>query len=166
MNSHISLEDIEDTPEFLEYTEQLSHNKNITWEFIKKHLDKSWNWVQLSLNSNITWDTIKNNKTCPWSPVGVSSNPNITWDIITNNPEFPWKLDRLPHNTNITWKIVRDNKLPLSDSQVADEEDDWDYWDYRIVSLLTEDLTWKDVIENPDFPWSFFALSGNKFGKK
>jgi hypothetical protein len=174
MNPNISLEDIENTPKFLEYTRSLSSNKNITWEFIKKHLDKPWNWYVVSNNHNITWNMIKNiripvkdlcvedhldapdENISPWYAAGVSYNPNITWEIIIANPEFPWDFDHFSCNPNFTWKIVRDNKPFLSRG---------DYRDYNCTSLYTRDLTWKDVIDNPDFPWYFSSLSANTFGK-
>jgi hypothetical protein len=172
-NSYIFLKDIENIPEFLEYTEYLSRNKNITWEFVKKHLDKPWNWVSISQNSNITWEIIKNTRilprnvcagpcdrsvtdnTSPWATIGVSSNPNITWDIVIANPEFPWEIESLSYNPNITWKNVRDDNL------LHGKRD----WNYSFVSFNTKDLTWKDVIDNPDFPWDFSGLSSNTFGK-
>jgi hypothetical protein len=179
INPYISLEDIENTPEFLEHVWKLSHNKNITWEFVKKNLDKIWNWIAISCNRNITWDVIKNTKisiddlhsegkyylindeTSPLITIGASSNPNITWDIVISNPEFPWDFISLSTNPNITWKIVRDNPTTFS----SNKEESVKKFLYLCVSKFTEDLTWKDVIDNPDFPWDFLGLSSNTFGK-
>jgi hypothetical protein len=55
----------------------------------------------------------------------------------------------------MTWKILRDSNLLPGRSG----------WYYSLISYNTKDLTWKDVIENPDFPWHFWGLSGNTFGK-
>ena len=62
--------------------DELSHNPNITWEFIQAHPEiKWWNWHCLSSNE------------CE-----LLNIPNLTWDIVKNNPNEKWNWHCLSSN--------------------------------------------------------------------
>ena len=67
----------------------LSSHPNVTWEFIKQHIDLNWNWYLMLFNPNITLEIIESNPSIPWNLNGVLCNPNIKSIDDTNNIEKP-----------------------------------------------------------------------------
>ena len=73
----------------------MSWNKNITWDFIQKNLDKWWDWRGICCNHNITMEN-------------VDANVDEQWDW--------WGICRLPFNYDKEVyikkrKFVQDNLL-------------------------------------------------------
>jgi hypothetical protein len=116
----------------------LSENPNITWDYVRAHLDKDWDFSGLSGNPSITWEIIKNNPTYPWDEYCLSFNPNITWEIVQANPDYPWQYTQLSKNPNITWDIVKNNL-----------EKDW----YFPWLSQNRNFTPEIVKENPGHNW-------------
>nr|WIE95304.1 hypothetical protein [Microctonus hyperodae filamentous virus] len=126
----------------------LSFNYNITWELIKKTLDKPWNWDELSRHPNITWEIIVQYDTLPWDWTKVSRNPNITWAIVLDNPQYNWNYDvMISYNPNITWTIIENN------SHIK--------WNKSLFSKNVN-ITLEILQKNPDVQWNFSWLSSNR----
>ena len=72
----------------------LSSNPNITPEFIEKHIDKNWYWgaYGLSSNPNITPEFIEKHidKNWHWGAYGLSSNPIITQQFVKDHIDKKW----------------------------------------------------------------------------
>ena len=67
-------------------------------EFIEKHPEKPWDWVDISRNPNITMEFIEKHPEKDWNWYWISRNPNITMDIIEKHPEKPWNWDGISKN--------------------------------------------------------------------
>lgn len=87
----------------------VSENPNITQEIINNNPTKNWNYSYMSNNSNITFDFVKQHIDKPWDWRWLSQNPNITWDIIKQNPCYLRDYIYISHNPNLTWEIVHNN---------------------------------------------------------
>jgi hypothetical protein len=58
----------------------LSQNLDLSFEFIKKNIDKfirSGNWFFLSINNNLTYELLNNNRNLPWNWGALSVNDNM-----------------------------------------------------------------------------------------
>ena len=123
-----------------------SANPNITWDIIKQHPDKDWDFFWLSQNPAITWDIVQNNPNPlgkEWNVFCLSCNPNITWEIVQNNPNplgGEWSYGNLSNNPNITWEIVR-----------ANPDKDWNF---------------APLSANPNITWDIVQVNPNPLGKK
>ena len=88
--------------------ELLSSNENVSWEFIKRHIRKPWNWNLLSSNPYIPLEEFfKRHDVINWK--FLSSNPTVNWNIIQKYPEKPWNKRWFSFNPNVTCKIVEEN---------------------------------------------------------
>lgn len=113
----------------------MSFNKNLTFEFIREHINLDWsiyNLLAVSDQYNITTDQI------------VSLLPNKKWNVSYNhiskyniplwfieaNIEKNWNLDSLiKYNKNITWEFIqKHNNLP------------WNYFYIQSAPFMTLDL--------------------------
>ena len=136
--------------------DELSSNRNVTWDFIKKNFDRKWNYSALSSNPNITWDIIKANPSLPWSYYsGLINNPNITFNIIKDNPDkFPSYIFTGAYNDmgnisrlkSLTWDTIKANPDIL--------------WHYENLSN-NPNITWDIIKANFDKPWDYVGLSFN-----
>jgi hypothetical protein len=110
LNPNITLDIIYDNPDrpwnFTALSTALSTTQIITYDFIKAHIDKNWNFAMLSNMHCVTWDIVQEHPDKPWSYAALSRNPNITLDIVRTNPDKPWNYISLSRNPNITWDIV------------------------------------------------------------
>jgi hypothetical protein len=102
MNSAMTLEIIENYPDFPWDYEYISANPNLTIEFIRKHPNANWNWSWISYNENITMDVIENNPDLPWNTHCISKNPNLTFDMILSHPDYEWNWCEICGNMKIT----------------------------------------------------------------
>lgn len=112
-----------------------SNNKNITIDFITKHMEKGniMDLFKVSLNPEIKPDDVRNNPDLPWEfYLGgfsynpsidiefvkefkdrlcfqeVSANPGITMEDIRNNPDLPWEWLDVSINPNLTIDFVKE----------------------------------------------------------
>jgi hypothetical protein len=84
--------------------DDVSNNSNIDLDFIKKHLDKDWNWSILSSHEAITMDDIRSNPDMNWINRRVPYNPNIDLEFIKNQgDEYISHLLDLSH---VMWDII------------------------------------------------------------
>lgn len=108
-----SLSDIENNIESFSNGDwiHLSKNKNLTMEFVEKHLDKLWCWGELSGCLPLTIEFVErhfNNRSWNFGSRGFSSNPSITLEFIDHFPSKNWDygLCGLSNNLNITEEFV------------------------------------------------------------
>lgn len=145
------------------YESDISLNANVTWEIVKAHPEKRWNYEKMSRNPNITWEIIQSNPDKPWSIKEFSKNPNVTWELIRDNPDLPWDfygtmshmkflpedlpeilagekygftIQFLSENPNLTWDIVK-----------ANPEIEWDYH----TMTVNPNITWEIMQTNSEF---------------
>lgn len=124
----------------------LSSNPNISLDFIRKNLDKPWNWDKLLYNPNITWESIKEfNKLDYWY---LSCIPIVTWDIVksSSNLGINWDFYLLSRNPNISWEIINENIF--------------EPWDWFQLSKHPN-ITFEDILTNLDAPWNWSGVSLN-----
>lgn len=113
----------------------LSLNPNITIAFLRKHIDKFWQWDRLVLNPNIKIQEIIDNPDLGWGPnANWWDNPNVLmsdlmkhnitdsqkWKVVSRSPyttlkqikknmDYPWCWDNVSLNPNIHMKFVIHN---------------------------------------------------------
>lgn len=85
----------------------LSANPNLPIAYVKKHLDKSWNYHTISINASIT--DIVTYRELPWDGHGLSMNSNITFDFVQANANIAWDASALLSNSAIVEKHITDN---------------------------------------------------------
>jgi len=68
-----------------------SRNICINISFVKKHIDKDWNWSMLSSSSAIKLEDIIENINLPWNWKAISLNPNMNLEFFK---KFEEKLDK------------------------------------------------------------------------
>ena len=137
---------------------ELSENENLTLEIVKENLDKKWNYNSLLMNESFTWEDIqfiyeyKNMKKYFFSDTYISLNPNITLDIVFNNPTYNWEYIYIIQNKNIKLDDVK-KYLPILEKK-----------NNFIIDFLSinENITWEQVIQNPQIKWSYDLLTSNK----
>lgn len=151
-----------------------SSNPNLTWDIVLDNPDFKWNYYALSGNKNITWDIYDNNNTHKWNCYILVNNPNIDWNIMQNKyKKFYYFMHNVSSNPNITWKIIKDNPDVLGNR--------WK-WNYHFLICnpnitfeiiqnylkkyildgssisLNPNLTWDNIINNPDIKWDFNVI--------
>jgi len=137
---------------------ELSENENLTLEIVKENLDKKWNYNSLLMNESFTWEDIQfiyeyqNMKKYFFSDTYISLNPNITLDIVFNNPTYNWEYIYIIQNKNINLDDVK-KYLPILEKK-----------NNFIIDFLSinENITWEQVIQNPQIKWSYDLLTCNK----
>jgi hypothetical protein len=88
----------------------MSKNETLNIEFVKKNLDKDWNWSYLS--KNIKLEDIINNQELPWDYKWVSRNKTLSFKYILQNMDKKWDWRSIFNNNGIknefTQKLVND----------------------------------------------------------
>jgi hypothetical protein len=141
----------------------------LTLEFVKAHIDESWNWSKLATHKCITPEFILEHHDLPWDPFTVSLNPNLTyetvcalskykglinWGLISKhacitmdhikNFNHPWSYYNLSANPNLTFEFVLAN--PNKN------------WDISIISMKFA----SDKTLDTQFSWNWFYVSCSK----
>jgi len=158
----------------------MSQNINLTWEYVREHLDYDWDWDELSANPMLTWDIIRDNPDLKWNWRRISKRHDIPaeviqdclnksscspdpsekqhspldWILRTSNPELAWEKvrPRVITPDNITTTIRHD----LTWDMIRYVPEIWRY--YEIFSV-NPNITWEKVRSNPWYPWDFRLLS-------
>jgi hypothetical protein len=81
-------------------------------DFINKYPDKPWEWHYLSHNPNLTIDFIKKNPDIDdnkWNWYFISENPNISMSDIESNPDQKWRWGSISKNPSITIEFIEKN---------------------------------------------------------
>lgn len=96
----------------------LSGNVNfpVDVKFIRKNINRFWNWRNLTRHPNITLKDIYDNMDLPWYLKSVFHNPNIDFTLLHKiTPNIDW--EKLSRNKAITVDIIKANPyLPWSES--------------------------------------------------
>ncbi len=133
--------------------EALSHNPNITAQFIVNNNHLTWDWLQILGGSydienvmQICPDLLNNFSSVNWGY--LSNNENITMDIIVRYKDAAWNWCELSEHSAIIAAIMRGESPP-------DKIKLWDWFhiSYRVVI--------EDVLRWPTFPWNWESLSKN-----
>jgi hypothetical protein len=142
--SSLTFEIIENYPDIKWDYFILTSNINIPIDFIKKNLDKNFNWYHLSLTVDI--ETIFENIELPWKYIYISKNSNLReHHIIKYKDKINWDWNSLLLNGNISIDFIMDHKEN----------------DYQIeYGLIYSCLTSKFISSNINKPfWNFNELS-------
>jgi hypothetical protein len=147
----------------------ISHNPNLTIEFIKENIDNyEWDWDAISEHKNMTMDIIKQNFGLPWDTDGMSRNPNLTVNFIKEHPHLNWNYTSIMLNDGITFTDVINNPdlpfvlkwLPCKNIPVeyiaTNPNPEWDWYH------LTKWKSISDIIKNPNITWNYVAVSQKK----
>lgn len=132
---------------------KLSENNNITLDIVKENLHQNWNYDILMMNKSFTWEDIKflilRNISHNYY---TTFNPNITLDIAFNNSQYDWTYSLILKNKNVA---LDDVKKYLPELQKKNN--------FFIDFLsLNENITWEQVIQNPQIKWHYDLLTSNK----
>jgi hypothetical protein len=138
-----------------QYLNVLCTNPNLTMDMIELYPNLPWEYKNLIRSKNLTWNFINKHLHAFDSKI-VSSHPNITWDIVKNNPSYPWDYYYLLFNENITWDIIIKNK---SRPWALDLLFYWDYMGPFKLDKFKESLTIDHVLQLLYRPWNFMELS-------
>ena len=95
----------------------------------------------VSERRDLTWDIIQKYPVLYNYPKGISRVAPL--DYIIDHPEQTWDFDIISSRKDLTIEFIKHFKNQLNQSEIA----------YNI--------NLKDVIENPDLPWNYDALSWN-----
>lgn len=148
----------------------LSHNQNVTLDFVLKHPKIRWIWNSLSSNSRILKDiTLSDfNKVTNWNWFKLNHNANLPIEIIKANLNKPldWILissksswNDIIQNLHLPWSWKHVSSNPTLDINILKEYPKLD-WSWK---RLTENpsFTWCEIMNNLDLPWKFSRLHLN-----
>ena len=157
----------------------LSASTCIDMDFVAENKDKPWCWIILSDNPRLTYEFVSQNRDIPWISYFVSRNVSLTIEIIRKDKHFPWDWRTLSENKSFTYEMIMDNSdLPwnmyglclnpnLSHDQLVQinarvYKIPRDYSRVMYFALANNpQLTFEDIIRNPDKPWCFEHLCRN-----
>ena len=84
------------------YWNNISRYPHLTTKFIKKNIDKNWDWKRISGYNNITIEMIQ--EIDKWDWAFFSSNVNLTTEIFEKFPDKPWDLNGILMNKGLRTK--------------------------------------------------------------
>jgi len=89
--------------------QSLSKNTNLNMAFIKKYIDKPWNWKSISENECIKLNDIENNLNLKWRWDFISSNPNLNIAFIKKYYNKNWNWEKISYNAGINMTDIENN---------------------------------------------------------
>jgi hypothetical protein len=106
------------------YYKILSKNKNISFAYVLKNLDRGWDWDDVYQTKTIDWnlltEPVKIEKYAPLAILEkfhtrlnyseVSYNPNLTLYFITKHINERWDWKALTKHPAVTWEFIEKNK--------------------------------------------------------
>lgn len=148
---------------------EISFNKNITWEIVSEYPNFDWDYHQLTSNKNITPQIIqeKIHLKWDWSSSKFDHIPpqilfercaqctpnkiikrlgNVPWEYIIKNQKYSWDYAYLLKTKKISIDIIIDHP-----------EISWDFKSLSQNSCITPEM----ILAHPNLPWSFQELSRN-----
>jgi hypothetical protein len=160
----------------------LSSNSQITFDFIKAHPEKPWNFGSfgVSCNPNFTPEMILENihdERLSWGYTGISRNPSITIDLIEKTPDkwWIWGQEGLSQHPAMTldyvleidadahpkkrweWGAYGLSRNPCITPEYA-EETPYRKWEWGISGFSRNPSVSPDYIEDhPEKPWYWGA---------
>lgn len=160
--------------------ELFSFNRAIPFEYIKKNLDKPWNWNILSRKRNITFKDVLDTIDQPWHFGLLSENRSITLQDVLEHPEFSWNWTTLSLCQKTLCKTPRDTSIFNIVSMNPDKPWSWlilsTHQSIKIEFILkfpnkpwhwqglsqNESISFQDILDNPDLPWDWNYVSLNQ----
>jgi hypothetical protein len=139
-NVLITMDIIENHPDFGWDWEQVSGNPNLTLDMMKRHPDEDWNFKNLSCNPGLTIEMINEYPNGYWKWRHISSNPAITMNIVESHPELPWNWNSMSTNPNLTIDMVKRHL-----------DSEWDWYSLSLHSNITID----NMIDNLGAKWKW-----------
>jgi hypothetical protein len=134
--------------------------KNFFRNIINKKYDEDLNLEKLILNPNVNWNFIKKYLYHPQGSQIISGNPHITGKILKYNSSI--ELDMYyTHNPNIKIGVDLDisdfpfdlySQNPYINIEIIKKYKN-ESWDWVELSQ-NKGITWKDMEDNPELPWS------------
>jgi hypothetical protein len=122
-----------------------SANRNLTFEFVKKHSSFDWNMKFLSNNLSISLETINSHPSWKWNYGLMSGRNDISMNYVLRNMDKPWSWYRLSIVVPIKNIVARI---------------DWYPWNWRYVSA-NPTLTIDVVLMYPYIDWDWYEISRN-----
>ena len=148
----------------------LHRHPNLNWDFVKKHLDKDWNWPNLVERDFIHWEHIVQS---PYLYNVSYLSFNITPKIIKeyNLDELPgFSYTVLSANKHLTWDFIFENfnemnlylisMHPVVTWEIICEHPDLN-WNWVGISR-NPNITFDIIIKNPEKPWAWWYVGANK----
>jgi hypothetical protein len=83
--------------------------RNISVDFIAKHLDFDWDWDWLSMNSDLDIHDIVEHYRLPWNYRKIMDRNDLTIEVIRSNPHVPWNWSTLTMMRSISCQDILDN---------------------------------------------------------
>ena len=161
----------------------LSANPKITWDDVKNNPKLGWNYRTLSANQNITWNIIKENKTY-WNYNSTDNEESNSRENVEYIIEWDYK-HYLLYNPNCTWTDFKDMLKTLKKIRGSIHRFLHEYiheilkQPYITLTIVKKNpklfpanklhylswnpnITWNDVVNNPDIRWNYLPLSQNQ----
>ena len=88
----------------------ISASEKISMEFIQNNPQYNWNWHMVSENPNLTIQFILANLDKPFCWETISQNNSITIDDVIKHPELSWNYYKLSKNRHLTMEFVLKNQ--------------------------------------------------------
>lgn len=136
----------------LRYINCVGHNKQLTIEYILKHVNDNLNWNHVSQNSTIKLEDIEQHFYLPWRLEYLSRNKNMTFKFVSEHLERRYFIDETKFIA-----VKPDNSISFLFNLI-------DKWDW-VKLAANPGITSEDIINNPTFPWDhwYFTLNPNCF---
>ena len=127
-NVLVTMDIIENHPDFGWDWGRVSANPNLTLDVMKRHPDKEWNFRNLSSNPGLTIEMVKEYPNASWIWWCISSNAAVTMDIVEFHLALPWDWSSMSTNPNLTIDMVKRHL-----------DFDWDWYSLSVNSNITID---------------------------
>jgi hypothetical protein len=149
----------------------LSHNPNLTKEFVNKHIDKQWNLndVNMVQNNDYCLTRIKENPNGDWEWYLKEKNAKKIMEMIDEDPDKEWNWHYISANTGIlfsfiekyihknwNWSFVSSSKY-LTIEKIEQYPDKYWSWDY--ISQNQWITTIETIQKFPNKPWNWTFVS-------
>lgn len=176
-NENISLKDIDDNPQFPWDYKNMSCRTDLTHEFVKKNIDKNWDYMMLSEREDL-WDDINKNAQnyCVYSAI---HNPRITLEFIERHLDLylqqDWYLNEIARMKIVTQEFIekhieifKKTSIALNPNVTPEflKKHNFDIvHDMYISSVYSEynpSVTPEMVRKHPDVLWNWDKLSARE----
>lgn len=142
--------------------------RDITWDIVENN-PAIWDYTALSFAPCVTLDIVKNNPNKPWNyNYIVMHNPNITWEnihelpknmvsIFCKNPNVFNGIENYEHYENLIDYNALSGNYKITEEYVLKNLDK--PWNYCILSIYINKISWKLLGATLDKPWDYPNLS-------
>jgi len=169
-NMCFTIEEILSHPELPWNWQVMANRSDITPDHVEKYINKHWNWKILSQKMSLEF--ILSHPEKLWSLSRLLLNKNLSGSIIMTRPEFIWCMRCIttqPHL--ITQDMVRtypdifagdESNISLMGELSIEFIKEFPDLPWRWVDISAhKNITWADILSNPQFPWFFHGITRN-----